>query len=143
MARRKADVAISMEHLGGGPIIINSRNATDKNGRTKLHRACMNSDYDKVAELLQKEGVNIIATDKNKSTPLHLACTAGNERIVDLLIKKIADRLAPALQRNFINSTDGNENTPLGIACYKGHTQVAELLLNHGADINHTNSQQV
>ncbi|XP_019858025.1 PREDICTED: serine/threonine-protein phosphatase 6 regulatory ankyrin repeat subunit B-like isoform X2 [Amphimedon queenslandica] len=102
----------------------------------------MNSDYDKVAELLQKGGVNIIATDKNKSTPLHLACTAGNERIVDLLIKKSADSLAPASQRSFINLTDGHENTPLGIACYKGHTQVAELLLNHGADINHTNSQQ-
>lgn len=69
----------------------------------------MNSDYDEVAELLQKEGVNIVATDKNNRTPLHHACSVGNERIVGLLIQKSAEFLVPVMQRNFINLTDGNE----------------------------------
>ena len=92
-------------------------NFTDKNGRTRLHRACMDSDYDEVAELLHDEAVNISATDKDGRTPLHHACSMGNERIVGCLIEESANCVGPALHGNdahsqikhFINLTDDSK----------------------------------
>ena len=77
----------------------------------------MDSDYDKVAELLHDEAVNISATDKGGRTPLHYACSVGNERIVGRLIQESVNCIGPALHGNdthsqikhFINLTDNSE----------------------------------
>lgn len=76
---------------------MSALNFSDNFGQTPLHRACIDSNYDDVYELLHnsKVVVEINATDYIGRTPLHYACEAGNERIVLLLMKRRADSFTP------------------------------------------------
>uniref|UniRef100_A0A1X7UDH7 Uncharacterized protein n=1 Tax=Amphimedon queenslandica TaxID=400682 RepID=A0A1X7UDH7_AMPQE len=57
----------------------NTLNFSDNFGQTPLHRACIDSNYDDVYELLHnsKVVVEVNATDYIGRTPLHYACEAG------------------------------------------------------------------
>ena len=69
-------------------VIITNRSG----GRTQLHEACENGDFEKVKNMLyvtQRHDVNV--QDNDGWTPLHLACFTGQEKIVSLLLWAGAD----------------------------------------------------
>ena len=85
-------------------VIAHSKNG----GRTLLHNACENSDYETVKRLLynhtKRWEVNV--QDNDGWTPLHLACFMGNIEIVALLLWAGAD----------VSVTDEDDNTPEEVA---------------------------
>ncbi|XP_025832280.1 ankyrin repeat domain-containing protein 17 isoform X2 [Agrilus planipennis] len=64
-------------------------------------------------------------TESNHDTALTLACAGGHEELVELLIRRGADK----------EHRDKKGFTPLILAATAGHDKVVEILLNNGADI--------
>ncbi|GAA5803111.1 hypothetical protein HPULCUR_008586 [Helicostylum pulchrum] len=73
---------------------------TDKEGKTLLHHASFNNQFDRAQELIE-QGADVNAKDKQETTPLHLACAQGHYTIVKLLHEQgaIVDILGTPLQQ--------------------------------------------
>ncbi|KAI8384032.1 ankyrin repeat-containing domain protein [Blakeslea trispora] len=101
--------------------------ARDKDGRSSLHRACVNNRLQKAQSLIE-QGADVNAKDNQDATPLHLACAAGHLDVVKLLID----------QGGIVNilGTD-RDDTPLHQASRNGHVETVKYLISSaGADVN-------
>lgn len=76
-----------------------SPDATNNDGLTALHQACIDNNAD-MLKLLLDYGANVDAVDSESWTPLHAAATCGHLFLIKLLISRGANLLA-------VNS-DGN-----------------------------------
>lgn len=74
-------------------------------------------------DILAKNAKLATLTLSTKRSPLHHAAYAGQNQIVNLLIKKGAD----------VNEKSSTGKTPLFFAAFGGHLEVCETLINHGA----------
>ncbi|CAO3642372.1 unnamed protein product [Cunninghamella blakesleeana] len=102
--------------------------AQDENGRTILHKACCNGDYDEVSSLLT-QGANTNSEDKKLWTPIHEAAKYGHLPVVKLLVEHGAD----------INHIGYQGNSVLHHACKHSHGAIVHFLLDKGADIHASN----
>ena len=66
-------------------------NATQADGATALHWACVSADDLATVNLLLGAGANAKVATREGSTPLSLACQNGNSAIVESLLKAGAD----------------------------------------------------
>eukprot|EP00301_Raphidiophrys_heterophryoidea_P023065 c7062_g1_i2.p1 GENE.c7062_g1_i2~~c7062_g1_i2.p1 ORF type:complete len:145 (+),score=27.81 c7062_g1_i2:196-630(+) len=112
------------------PDSIHARRKID--GATALHIACIRGDL-KVVEVLIAQHADPICTDLENRTPLFTAALAGHIALVEYLLE------TPASTGMEIPSLDGH--TPLFAACWRGHLTVAKLLQQHGANIDHKDTQ--
>ena len=102
-------------------IIFIDPNAVTSFTEYELHKACKDSNYDAVSELLPNIP-DIDVFDDAGYTPLHYACEVGNEGIVGLLIDKGANC------RKI--STNMSQTPPFHIACSRGYDQVVNKILS-------------
>ncbi|CAO3637803.1 unnamed protein product [Cunninghamella echinulata] len=102
--------------------------AQDENGRTILHKACADGDYDEVTSLLSL-GANANAEDNKLWTPIHEAAKHGHLSVVKLLVEHGAD----------INHSGYQGNTVLHHACRSGHDVIVHFLIDNGANIHANN----
>ncbi|RCH89275.1 hypothetical protein CU098_007406, partial [Rhizopus stolonifer] len=101
--------------------------ARDKDGRSSLHRACLNNKYNKARSLIE-QGADVNAKDNHDATPLHLACALGHLDIIKLLIDQ------GAIVNILGTETD---DTPLHEASRHGHYETVNYLIySAGADVN-------
>ncbi len=99
----------------------------------QLHAAILGKDLAKVSGLI-KQGADVNSPDKsnNDATPLVLAAYAGDESIVELLLKNGAN----------VSLADNRGITPLHMAAQSGSATIAEILINKGADLNAQRSDE-
>jgi len=103
--------------------IMPQEESADKYNRSKLHKAVLQGDLEKINYLLNSgEDVNI--KDKLGRTPLHYAASQGKMDVAKFLLEKGAD----------INSLDSRHWTPLFFAYFMGRVEMAKYLLASGAD---------
>ena len=109
-------------------------NSKDSKGRTFLHYAFIENNYN-IAELLLEKGANSSYSDKNGWTPLHYAAQNYNAKLSELLIKYGAD----------VNAKDEFGNTVIARATFasQGNGEVILLLLKNGADPKIANNSNV
>ncbi|KAI4373900.1 hypothetical protein MLD38_011960 [Melastoma candidum] len=95
----------------------------DREGKTPLIVACMNSERFHVAKTLLELGANVNAyrPGRNGGTPLHHAAKRGLEKTVWLLLSHGANVLV----------MNDDCQTPLDVARAKGYTNVVRALENH------------
>ena len=83
--------------------------------------------HEKVVEILLEHNADIEAqSERTKDTPLSLACSGGRYEVVEVLLKKHANKE----HRNV------SDYTPLSLAASGGYVNIIKLLLAHGAEIN-------
>ncbi|KAI7900482.1 ankyrin repeat-containing domain protein [Cokeromyces recurvatus] len=102
--------------------------ARDTEGKTSLHRACVQGSIHDVSSLLNG-GIDTNAIDNLNRTALHYATQYNYLDIVQLLIQRGAD----------INSSDDKGLTVLHIACQNGHDDIVQYLISNGADVHAVN----
>lgn len=109
-------------------------NSTDSKGRTLLHYAVIENNFN-IAKLLLDKGANSSHSDNNGWTPLHYAAQNYNAKLSELLIKYGAD----------VNAKDEFGNTVIARATFasQGDGEVILLLLKNGADPKITNNRNV
>ncbi|XP_047315579.1 putative E3 ubiquitin-protein ligase XBAT34 [Impatiens glandulifera] len=95
----------------------------DRDGKTPLIAACLNSELYSVAKTLIELGANVNAyrPGLHAGTPLHHAAKRGLEQTVKLLLSHGANALI---------MNDGCQ-TPLDVARAKGHNNVVRAIENH------------
>lgn len=100
--------------------------ARDNQGRSSLHRACLDHNMDTIRSLIE-QGADVNAKDNQDATPLHFAAALGHLDSVKALVSNGA----------IINILGNiNSETPLHQASRHGHRQVVEYLISEGADVN-------
>lgn len=106
--------------------------ANDPCYKTPLGLACELGNW-KIASILLKFGaeVNKVGHFNNK-TPLHVACIFSHRNRDAKVIKLLLDSGAD------VNSVDGQNKTPF---FYAQNPDIAKLLIEHGAILNHQNSE--
>ena len=83
--------------------------------------------HEKVVDILLEHNADIEAqSERTKDTPLSLACSGGRYEVVEVLLKKHANKE----HRNV------SDYTPLSLAASGGYVNIIKLLLAHGAEIN-------
>ncbi|RCH97533.1 hypothetical protein CU098_009340 [Rhizopus stolonifer] len=97
----------------------------DNQGKTVLHRACIEGSIQEINRLL-KDGLDSNATDRSHWTPLHYAAQYGHLETVKALVQYGAD----------INSIDNQGQSVLHVACQHGHEQVVQYLVDTGVDVH-------
>ena len=100
--------------------------ATDKNGDTPLHVACVYGCVSAVVMLLAK-GARVTRSNNKGESPLFASC--GGEvqfAIVSLLVGKGAD----------VEAAEEHGFTPLYVACLRGFFDIVSFLIEKGADVN-------
>ncbi|KAJ7954704.1 putative Ankyrin repeat domain protein [Quillaja saponaria] len=95
----------------------------DREGKTPLIVACMNSELRHVAKTLIELGANVNAyrPGRHAGTPLHHAAKRGLESTVKLLLSHGANALV----------MNDDCQTPLDVARAKGHTSVVRTIESH------------
>ncbi|XP_057476162.1 putative E3 ubiquitin-protein ligase XBAT35 [Actinidia eriantha] len=95
----------------------------DKEGKTPLIAACMNSELYNVAKTLIELGANVNASrpGRHAGTPLHHAAKRGLEQTVKLLLSHGANTLV----------MNDDCQTPLDVARVKGCTNVVRAIESH------------
>lgn len=109
-------------------------NVTVRAGRTLLHVALGNREFD-IAQTLIGKGIDIAAADANGRTPLEIAAQNGSVALTNLLMRKMREK-------------DGAENIAQDIldrallaAAGQGHARICDILLKAGADKHAKNAK--
>ena len=105
----------------GNRTAVSNLDATDENGRTRLHHAAFKGDSVTVQYLINA-GANLHATDKDGLTPLHFTA-AGHAEVAQVLINAGAS----------LDAKDKDGVTPLQVATECGRSEVAQVLIKAGA----------
>lgn len=99
----------------------------DEYGRGSLLRAAMNGDLDQFVGIYQNETKPMDLLDRNGDNAMHLAAMAGNQDVVEFLLREGADP----------NKRDRFGATPLHLAAISGLSDTVKLLCrNKQVDVN-------
>jgi 7,8-dihydropterin-6-yl-methyl-4-(beta-D-ribofuranosyl)aminobenzene 5'-phosphate synthase len=98
-------------------------NATDEDGYTPLHLACLDGNQTMAALLIAK-GAQVNVQGKDGTTPLHFAVNRGQPELIRFLVAK-GSRMDPR---------DREKKTPFLWSAGRGKTDIAEVLLSLGAN---------
>ncbi|KAI6655245.1 WD40 repeat-containing protein [Oopsacas minuta] len=120
------DVTRSLLRAGANPNLV-SKNP----GFTALNNAAQFGHVECVRVLIE-HGANL-KSDDMATTPIHSAAYGGHVRVLDYFLKEC---------NTDVNLLNTNGKVPLYQATIQGHTSCVQLLLRHGADVNHTLSDQ-
>ena len=108
-------------------------NIANLSGETPLYRAASRELPDVVRKMLEKYGGN---PNTGNSLPLVASCLAGNEELVEMLLKHGADpNMASTSYDPF------SQKLPLFVALKGNYTHIISLLLNAGATVNMVNHE--
>ena len=99
--------------------------ARAKNSTRDFCGAAADGDVAEVARLFISKA-DVDSREFDGRTALHLASFAGQLKVVEYLIQKLAD----------VNSSDRRGNSPLGDAILNGHREVSTLLKPSGAQLS-------
>lgn len=140
--------------------------ATDENGATALHWACLGENK-KIIQILLTAGASLKIQDARGDTPFHLACSNGNQESAKLLMGAGVDinaanidgltplRLACANKEKGIvvllleqtsikvDAQDQGKLTPFLFCCLNNNMELAEILLQGKADINAQDAEEM
>jgi ankyrin repeat protein len=117
-------------------------NATNTDGWTPLHKACMKGHVQVFKELVEY-GADIEAKNSYDYRPLHFACNRGHLAVVNELLSpndsngattSILGKRKSRTGAN-IEAKDSKGNTPLHFASLNGHLTVVKALVCGGANI--------
>ena len=92
---------------------------------SKIHKACLNNDTDKIIHLTT-DVMEIDVVELNKKQTLFEAVNHQNVAIVKRLLEICLD----------VNICDQKGNTPLHFACQEGDLAIVDLLLQNGAKVD-------
>jgi uncharacterized protein len=106
------------------------RPGVDEYGRTPLHYAAVNGDFNALLRLLES-GSPIDAQDDNGWTALHFATQDRHTKLVEELLRRSANP-------NLVNS-HGNSPLWAGLMSARGDYSIVKKLLAAGADPDHKN----
>ena len=109
-------------------------NAKDKFGRTALHHAVIDKNFE-ICKILVAHKADVSVPDHAFFTPLHFAAQEYALEITELLIQNNA----------IIDAKNEHGNTPLWIAVFnsRGRGEIIQLLLQAGADPHKENNSGV
>ena len=101
------------------------RPGVDRLGRTELHFAANEDEFEKARALITA-GARVDLPDDNGWTPLHFAAQSKSVRIAEALLAAGAP----------VDPQDSHGNTPLSTAVFnsRGSGELIALLRRHGAD---------
>jgi hypothetical protein len=99
-------------------------NATDSNGLTALHVACVAGQLPVVEALLAHGSINVDSRTRDNCLPVHLAAKSGALRVVARLVE------------GGFNAVDActQDWEVVHVAAINGNTAMVSWLLEHGAD---------
>eukprot|EP01130_Rhizamoeba_saxonica_P000258 TRINITY_DN10236_c0_g1_i1.p1 TRINITY_DN10236_c0_g1~~TRINITY_DN10236_c0_g1_i1.p1 ORF type:complete len:485 (+),score=71.29 TRINITY_DN10236_c0_g1_i1:48-1502(+) len=109
---------------------VNFLQATNQNGDTPLHLACILNDLEAVQILTNFETINLINSTNGRS-PLHAAMIHSSFSIVNCLVRSGAR----------INVKDKHGNTPFMLAAQYANAEVCRLLVEYGANLGEINNR--
>jgi len=101
-------------------------NGQNIEGRTALHEACADNNFQGL-EMLLKNGASDRVMDKTKRTCLHIASHKGSIECVRVLLR---------YSKTTLNELDENGFSALHLASQSGHTVVTQDLLKAGAEVD-------
>jgi uncharacterized protein len=106
----------------------------DKAGRSELHYAVMDRNFERVKELV-RQGMNVNLADRDGWTPLHAAAQNNDAETARFLLDSGAT----------VDPRDSYGNTPLFRAVFnsQGDGELIELLRQRGADAESKNKSGV
>jgi ankyrin repeat protein len=96
--------------------------ASDNDGRTALHLACIRNQVVAVKYLIES-GANVEVKSKNNRTALHFAGDKGHHEIIEILIQHGAN----------VNAVTMNGITSIHLASSRNNFAIVRLLSEHGA----------
>jgi 26S proteasome non-ATPase regulatory subunit 10 len=107
----------------------------DEDGRTLLHWACAQKEWNPLVPLLLKAGSTIDTCDEAGFTPLHSSCSCGNTQVVECLLDAVQSL---ASMEQIVNAkTQDSQLTPLHCAASKNNVEICKLLIHKGhASVN-------
>lgn len=120
-AVHKEDINAFVKALSQGAFL----DATDMEGNTALHHACIKGLSDYVRPLLD-HGANPNLANEAGNTPLHYACRYGHPEVANDLLE----------HRARVDAKNELGETPLHWACTNGHPSVVRPLLGYAADVH-------
>lgn len=103
----------------------------DKNGRTRVARACAVDNFEEVREHLKDHPEELDEADNAGNTPLQIASLEGNTDIVKLLLKKGCK----------VDTENCDRDSPLIDSVENSHLAVVKLLLEAGVNPRKVNAK--
>lgn len=127
----KFQAVLSENKASSQPRRIGQKNYTPKkkitgNGETLLHLATKYDRVDLVCKLLNANAKTKNKPDRQQHTPLHLAVIAGDEELVDIILKNLVE----------LNAKNCFGMTALHLAALHNRVSIAKKLIKAGASVN-------
>lgn len=80
-------------------------------------------------------------TDNNSNNLIHTVVVGGNNKVINLALNKIEEKLPTYAFNQLINAKNFDGATPLMLAARYGNLAAVEMLIQKGANINDTNEE--
>ena len=121
---------VSLDGAAVSPAKTPHRKVVDRNGRTRLARACAIDEVGPVEAILAERPEDLDIADNAGNTPLQIASLEGHADVVRVLLNARCD----------VYCKNSDNDTPLIDAVENGHLDVVKLLLHAGSDPRQTNA---
>ncbi len=109
-------------------------NVSMRGGRTLLHAALGNQNFDLAQSLIGK-GADVMAADQNGRTPMETAAQNGSAGLVNQIMRKIREKTRQdKIEQSMLDRS-------LLAAADRGHARICDILINAGANKEAVNAK--